>query len=232
MTTERQAGVPTHRAREGAEAAHLHADKPSGRGLLHGVCAPVALVAAAWLVAGAPAALRPALAVYGTTMVVMFTTSAAYHRGRWSPAARRAWRRADHSAILAFIAGSYTAFAALLLDDPWRTGFLVLVWAAALGGVAVKSARMNRRGGLADVCYLALGWAGLLPLPWVIGGLGPVLTALIVGGGVLATLGGVTLTLRRPDPWPRTFGYHEVAHILLLGSTVAHYVAYAVLARG
>lgn len=219
------------RIRDDADEMHAPAVRPTGRGLLHAVCAPLALVASAWLVTRATGGLQLAMTVYGTTMVAMFTVSAVYHRGTWSPAARRAWRRADHFAIFIFIAGSYTAFATLLMSDPGRAAYLAGLWIGALGCCVLKGTRMDRRGDIADVSYLVLGWSGLLVLPGLAGALPSVVTALLLGGGALFTIGGVVLTLRRPDPWPRVFGYHEVAHVLVAGGTSAHFVAYAMLLR-
>jgi len=128
----------------------------------------------------------------------------------------------DHTAIYGFAAASYTPLA-LALPPAERRLLLVTVWSGAAVGGAVKALRLDLDGGAADVLYLAVGWAGLLVLPALRASLSAAQLTLLLGGGVLYTAGAAVLVRRRPDPVPAVFGYHELAHLVMLGGTVLHY---------
>lgn len=200
------------------------AGRPRWRGRLHAACAlaagPAALVAVR---ASAEPAARRAAAVYGAGLVTVFGVSAAYHRGRWSPQARRTLKRLDHAAIFAFAAASYgpLALALPLRERRWLT---TAVWTGAAAGSALKAARLDAEGGAADALYLAVGWAGLAVLPALLRALSAQQLALLLSGGAVYTLGALVLVRRWPDPAPDVFGYHEVGHLVMLGGTVLHYV--------
>ncbi len=183
------------------------------------------------VVTSAPA-VRMAAVVYALTLVGMFATSAAYHRGRWSPAGRRRMKLADHTAIFMFIAGSYTMFATLMLPPPWRYVVVAVLWVGAAGGSWLKLRRLHRTGGIADVCYLVLGWFGVLTFPYLLRAAPLRQVALLVAGGALYSLGAAVLGLRRPDPSPLVFGYHEVGHALTVAGVACHYALYLWLAAG
>lgn len=197
---------------------------PRWRGRLHQLAAVAALPAGAVLVGVSPPAARPAAIVYSATMIGMFSVSAAYHRGAWTDSARRRMKRADHIAIFAFIAGSYTIFSTLMLPVPWRWLMMAVVWLGAVIGSGVKLRRLDRPGGLADVWYLAVGWAGVSALPYLARVAAPAEVGLLVAGGVLYSAGAAALGARRPDPAPAVFGYHEVGHALIVAGVVCHYV--------
>jgi hemolysin III len=194
------------------------------RGRLHQVCAVAAVPAAVSVtrLAAAPAARRAA-AAYGAGLVTLFTVSAAYHRGRWSPGGRRALKRLDHAAIYAFAATSYGPLGLVLPPGPRRI-LRSTAWTAAGAGAAVKAVRLDADGGLADALYLVTGWAGLLVLPALLRALTPRERALLLGGGVVYTAGAAVLVRRRPDPAPDVFGYHELGHLVMLGGTVLHHL--------
>lgn len=193
------------------------------RGRLHQVGAVLAVPAAlaAGRAGGAPAA-RWAGWSYGAGLVTVLSVSAAYHRGRWTPRTRRRLKRLDHTAIFAFAATSYAPLA-LVLPRPQRRLLLAAVGSGAVLGSAVKAVRVDAVGGVGDVLHLLVGWAGLLVLPSLRAALSPGRMALLLGGGVLYTLGALVLVRRRPDPVPAVFGYHEVGHLVMLGGTAAHY---------
>jgi len=201
------------------------------RGRLHQVCA-VAAVPAAVSVAriGRSPAARRAGAAYGAGLVTVFSVSAAYHRGRWSPSARRAMKRLDHAAIYAFAATSYGPLGLVLAPGPRRV-LRATAWTAAGLGSAVKAVRLDVDRGLADVLYLVAGWAGLLVLPALLRSLTPAERALLLGGGAVYTAGAAVLVRRRPDPAPGVFGYHEVGHAVMLGGTVLHYLLHRSVLR-
>lgn len=201
---------------------------PSLRGVLHLWAFWAALVAAsALVVAAGDARARLAAAIYGAGLCVLFGGSALYHRWRGSPRWRPLLRRVDHSAIFVFIAASYTPPALLVLDAPLRWVVLALVWAGALGGVAFSVAWIGAPRALVAGCYLALGWVAVIAAPQMVARLSPAPLALLAAGGILYTVGALVYAARRPDPWPRVFGFHEVFHTFVIAAAAAHFAAIA-----
>ncbi len=218
------ASVP-ERAASAAEDL-LEAVKPRLRGWLHLGTAPLALAAGIVLVSLSPTV--PAMiasAVYALSAVMLFGTSAVYHVGRWSPRAQKVLRRMDHSNIYLIIAGTYTPFVLLVLEGTLRTAMLVLIWGGAIAGVGFKMLWLNAPRWLSTALYLAIGWVAVLFVPQLIGGTHPATWILILVGGVLYSVGAVVYGLKRPDPAPRWFGFHEIFHSLTIAAFVCHYVA-------
>jgi hemolysin III len=168
---------------------------------------------------------RIAVAVYGLCVTAMLGVSAVYHSGRLGPVASRWFKRLDHSTILLAIAGSYTAITQLSLDGSTRTRLLVVVWVAAVIGITIRMAWLDAPYPLVAVVYLVVGWIALVDLPSYVDALSGLELAFVVGGGLLYTAGGVVYALHRPNPWPATFGYHEVFHALVVAGAAAHYLA-------
>ncbi len=196
--------------------------KPLLRGVSHEIAAVAALFAWVALAAAAHGARAAAAAnVYGASLFALFGVSALYHRPTWAPRARLVMRRLDHSAIFLLIAGTYTPLC-LLLGGRAGPTLLVAVWSgAALGLVrAIFWPRAPRW--LAAALYVSLGWAVLPVLPALHLALGWGALALLGGGGLLYTLGAVIYAVRRPDPFPRVFGYHEVFHALVVAAAACH----------
>lgn len=202
-------------------------DKPLLRGVSHEIAAFVAAAGALALIRAAPNA-RGALAaaVYGATLTALFAVSALYHRPTWRPPARAFMRRLDHSAIFLLIAGTYTPFC-LLLGGGRGLWLLVAVWTGAALGVLQAVFWLHAPKALLAVLCVALGWIifPLLPELRSAVGLGRVL--LLLAGGLAYTAGAAVYALRRPDPAPRVFGYHEVFHALVVLAAVCHYVVVA-----
>jgi hemolysin III len=196
----------------------LEAVKPRLRGWLHLGTAPLALAAGIVLVALSPA-------VYALSSVLLFSTSAIYHVGRWSPRAQKVLRRMDHSNIYLIIAGTYTPFIVLVLEGTLRTAMLALVWSGAIAGVAFKLLWLSSPRWLSTALYLAIGWVAVLFIPDLVNGTNPATWILILVGGVLYSVGAVVYGLKRPDPAPRWFGFHEVFHSLTIAAFVCHYIA-------
>ena len=143
-------------------------------------------------------------------------------------------RRLDHSMIFVLIAGTYTPVCLLALHGPLARTVLIVVWAGALGGVIFKLLWIDAPKWLLALVYVALGWVSAAifgQLPAAVGWLG---VAGLAAGGLLYTVGAVVYASEWPNPWPRTFGYHEVFHALVLGAASMHYavIAFAVLPRG
>jgi hemolysin III len=201
---------------------------PLLRGVSHAWAFWFALCAAVALVALAPAGLaRGAALVYGGGLCVLFACSALYHRWQCSPRVRSVLCRIDHSAIFVFIAASYTPVGLLVLDGWIRWAVLGGVWAGALGGVALSVAWITAPRVLFALVYIALGWFAVVALPQLVSRLEITPLILFVAGGLLYTAGAVIYALRRPDPWPHTFGFHEIFHALVILAAVTHFVAMA-----
>ncbi|MFJ8941544.1 hemolysin III family protein [Streptomyces sp. NPDC102365] len=200
--------------------------KPRLRGWLHAGMVPAALIAGIVLICRAPtpqAAL--ACAVYSVTAWLLFATSAIYHRGSWGPLGDALLRRLDHANIFLIIAGTCTPLAVLLLRQDQRSVLLWIVWTGAVAGIAFRVLWVGAPRWLYTPCYLALGWAPVRYLPDFLHTGGVAVLTLIVAGGLLYSAGAVVYGLRRPDPSPRWFGFHEVFHALTVAAFAAHYVA-------
>jgi hemolysin III len=197
------------------------------RGVLHAIAAALSLVAAIALVlAAASPRGRIAAGVYGGSLVTLFSVSALYHRRSWSRRAYRVIRTLDHCAIYVLIAGTYTPMCVLLGG---RAGMVLLyaVWAGALLGVAkeVFWRRAPKRLGVA--LYLLLGWMVVPTFPALRGALGNEALLLLGAGGLAYTVGALVYAFRRPDPFPRVFGYHEIFHALVVAAAAGHFVVAA-----
>ena len=201
---------------------------PRLRGLLHAHAAWVAGVLAALLVLLAPNGhARVAAAIYGVGLVALFTVSATYHRWRGDPRWKPWLRRMDHATIFVFIAASYTPVALLVLEPPMRTIVLVSVWAGAALGVALSLAWISAPRLLSAVTYLAVGWVAVIALPELLDRVGAAPLVLLVAGGALYSAGAIVYAIRKPNLWPRTFGFHEVFHALVIAAAAAHFIAMA-----
>jgi hemolysin III len=203
--------------------------KPHLRGWLHTGTFPLSLAAGIVLVVLADGTRATvANAIYAATAVLLFGVSGAYHRGHWSPRAEKRLKRLDHSNIFLIIAGTYTPFSVLLLRDDGGTTLLWIVWAAAIAGIAFRVFWVGAPRWLYTPVYIALGWVAVFYLPELLDTGGPAVVTLIAIGGGLYSLGGVVYALKRPNPSPRWFGFHEVFHALTLAAFVTHYVAISI----
>jgi hemolysin III len=203
---------------------------PRLRGVSHQAAFFVSLVAGGLLVsAAAGGAVRASAAVFAAAVASMFAASSLYHRVPWGRTAKRWMRRVDHAGIYLLIAGSYTPFAVLALQGAWRDAVLATVWSGVAAGIALRFAWVEAPGWLTVTIALALGWASLVVLPVAFGALGPASFGLLLAGGLLYSLGGLVYALRRPDPLPETFGFHEVFHALVVAAVACQYVSVALL---
>jgi hemolysin III len=202
--------------------------RPRLRGVSHQYAFFVAVVAGAVLVVAARGTRETvAAAVFAAALALMFGTSATYHRISWSPPARRWMRRADHAAVYLLIGGTYTPFGLLLLDGTWRIAILAVVWIGCLVAILLKLLWVDAPKWLAAAVGIALGWVGVVAMPAIAERTGLTAVALLAGGGVLYTAGALVYALRRPDPVPAVFGYHELFHALVIAAAVCQYVAVA-----
>jgi hemolysin III len=165
------------------------------------------------------------LIVYGVSLILLYTASTTYHLTKGSQHTIDWLRSLDHAAIYLLIAGTYTPFCYNTLSGSWRWGMLGLVWALALVGMVYKVAfRHRNHGQLSTVLYVGMGWLALLIVPKAIEVLAPGALGLIVGGGIVYSLGAIVFALKKPN-LHRHFGHHEVWHLFVLGGSALHYIA-------
>ena len=211
----------THTVHRLEEAA-----KPHLRGVLHEVAFAISLVSGTVIVCLAPGPReRVAASIYAASVVLLFGTSAAYHRGRWSERGQRLMARLDHSMIFVLIAGSYTPFCLLLLHGWLRWTIFGVVWGGALAGIVIRNAFRQPPRWVFVTLYLSLGWVAVVIIPQVLSVGGVAVLVLLGVGGLFYTLGAVVYARRSPNPSPRWFGFHEVFHAFTIGAFAAHYVA-------
>jgi hemolysin III len=218
-----------HEAAERVRAKVRHAKddvKPRLRGWLLAATTPLALAAGIVLVVLSPTlTTRVGSAVFAFTALLLFTVSAVYHRGNWSPRTWTLLRSFDHSNIFLLIAGSYTPFTLILLDGAARLGLLVVVWTGATLGVLFRIFWATAPRWIYTPIYVALGWVAIFYADDFSASGGTAVIVLVAVGGGLYTLGGLVYGLRWPDPFPTWFGFHEVFHAFTIAAFVCHYVA-------
>jgi hemolysin III len=204
--------------------------RPRARGWIHWYSAIIggvlglALVVMAATTVGAAAAV--ACAIYALTIVGLFGISATYHRHTWVSVRARTWmKRADHSMIFVFIAGTYTPLAVLAIPGTEGTVMLLIVWIGAAGGVALKMLAPHSPRWVGVPFYVALGWVAIFAMPALLQNAGVAVVVLLIAGGLLYTAGAIFYGIRRPNPWPGTFGYHEMFHATVTLAALCHYVA-------
>lgn len=203
--------------------------KPRLRGVSHQWAFFVSLALGAVLVLTAPSAraMAPA-ALYAVCVATLFGTSALYHRIDWRTESARRWmRRLDHSAIFLLIAGSFTPFAILVVEGTLANVILTVVWAGAAAGIVLKLIWIDAPKWLGALIYVLLGGVSIAAMPDLAGNLGMIATAMVAAGGVLYTVGAVVYVVRRPDPSPTVFGYHEVFHLLVIAAAALQYAVIA-----
>lgn len=204
----------------------LVAIKPKLRGWLHLVAAPLSLAASIVLVVLAPTTPdKWASAVYLAASLLLFGISALYHRFYWKPNWEVVWKRLDHSNIFLLIAGTYTPLTVALLDHRDQLVLLLTVWIGAAAGILVNLFWPSAPRWLSTLIYVVLGWTAVAYLPQLWSAGGPAVVVLIVAGGILYTLGAIVYGTKKPDPWPKWFGFHEIFHAFTVAAWACHCVA-------
>ena len=198
---------------------------PLLRGLLHLYAFGAALVAAPILVLLAPTpAARAAAVVYGGALCALFAISALYHRWRWDQRWRPLLRRLDHGTIYIFIAASATPLALLVLDGTLQMVVLVSAWTGAFAGIAMTVAWIDAPRALVALSYVIVGWAAIAGVPQIIERLTLTPLLLLAAGALLYAVGAAVYATRRPNPWPATFGFHEIFHALVVAAAASHFI--------
>lgn len=206
--------------------------KPSWRGWLHAVAAPLVFIAGAILVFMAPGATaKVTTLIYTITGVLLFSTSALYHRVDWQPKTKRLLKRLDHSNIMLVIAGSYTPLSALMLPRPTATLLLWLIWSGAVAGVLFRVMWVGAPRWLYVPIYVLLGVTALFFIPefWAAD---PLATVLICLGGAFYIAGAVIYGIKKPNFSARHFGFHELFHALTVAGFATHFVAVVLVVFG
>jgi hemolysin III len=208
--------------------AAASAVRPRFRGVSHRIAFFLALPLAAVLgLEVQTAAGRVAAIAFGTSVAAMFGASALYHTVDWPEARRRWMRRLDHAGIYALIAGSYTPVGLLVLNGNWRLVVLGIVWIGAAVAIALKFLWVDAPKWLSAVIGIGLGWVAVVVFPQILDRVGIAGSLLVLAGGLAYTAGAIVYALRRPDPLPAVFGYHEVFHALVIVAVAFQYSAIA-----
>lgn len=209
----------------------IDAIKPHLRGRSHEYAFVVALTLGPIMIVAAPGIIpRFVVALYVTAIAGLFGISALYHRIDWTPAARGRMKRLDHSMIFVAIAGTYTPIAVFALSPGIAQVVLFVVWAGALVGIGIRNMWPHAPKPLTAAPYVAVGWVAVFVMFDMWRSLGVAGFALVAVGGVLYTFGAAIYAFRRPNPWPRMFGYHEIFHLLVIGGAALHYISVAFIA--
>jgi hemolysin III len=205
--------------------------KPLLRGVLHQYAFFISLASGTLLVLLATTTKASvAAALYAASVSALFGVSALYHRITWTTPARRRMRRLDHAMIFVLIAGTYTPVGLLVLQGRLATVVLAVVWGGAAAGIVLELVWTKAPRWLGGTVYLALGWVAVVAMPQLFARLGITGGLLIVAGGLAYSVGAAVYALRRPDPVPAVFGYHEVFHLLVIAGVAAHFLAISLYA--
>lgn len=203
--------------------------KPLLRGWSHVVAFATVLAMGAWLIVRAADTDRGAalMIVYVAGTGAMFGVSSAYHRLRWQPAARALMSKLDHCTIFLAIAGAYTPMAVVALHGWHRSSVLFTAWIGAAIGIALQWVPFHLPRWAFAAVYVIVGWAAAPSFGELYTGLGVVGFLLVLGGGFAYTIGAVIYARKRPDPWPRVFGFHEVFHVCTIIGAGLHFAVMA-----
>ncbi|WP_417503429.1 PAQR family membrane homeostasis protein TrhA [Microbacterium sp.] len=232
MSTPEQSGpdvpeLPLHAAGEVDAAVEI---RPTWRGWIHAGTFPVAVVAGAILILVADgAAAKWASAVFMVTSMLLFGNSALYHRFDWKPKVKLLLKRIDHANILLLIAGTYTPLAVLALPPAKGVLLLCLVWGGTLVGILFRVFWINAPRWLYVALYLLLGWAAVMYIGDLLAA-NVAMMVLVIVGGLLYTGGAVVYALKKPNPWPGHFGFHEIFHVCTVLAFLCHWTACLLIA--
>lgn len=203
--------------------------RPLMRGALHllmAILAPFGLVLLL-LIADSPRGYVGA-AIFAASLVALYTTSASYHLVPWPSRLRGAIARLDHSMIFALIAGTYTPFCLIVLGNAWGITMLALVWSFAGVGMLTLVLWPSAPRWLAVALYMAVGWLALIPAVEIFSRMHAGAIATVLFGGLLYSAGAVVYAMKRPNPFPRVFGFHEIFHVFVIAGSLVHFTLIAV----
>ncbi|MBN6777539.1 hemolysin III family protein [Pseudoclavibacter alba] len=226
ITTD--AHLPTIEANDPAHSPHE--PKPSWRGWIHAGALPVVIVATLLLLVFTPGLMpRLVCALYGLSSILLFGISALYHRFNWSPRVRLALKRFDHANIFLLIASTYSPISLLGLREPESLILFFSVWSVAILGIFFRIFWTSAPRWLYVALYLALGWSAVMFLPALLQA-NWVMMLLVAIGGILYTIGAVAYGMKKPNPWPGHFGFHELFHACTVLAYLCHWTAVLIIA--
>ena len=198
-------------------------------GLTHAAGGVLAFVGLFVLVASAASAGRMdqivAFGIFGISLVALYIASSLYHLLPLSPAGVARLRKLDHVAIFVLIAGTYTPFCLLALDGGWRWGVLAIAWGLALCGASLKLLWMEAPRWLSVLLYLGMGWVAVAAVPALLRTLPAGGMAWVLAGGLTYSAGALVYGLKRPNPIPGVFGFHELWHLFVVAGSACHFWA-------
>ncbi len=201
--------------------------RPSLRGVSHAFATLASLLGmvALWKVSPGDWVKRISMLIFGASLVGLYASSAAYHLGRWRGAVYLWFRRLDHAMIFILIAGTYTPFCVNVLEGQERLTMLTLIWSVAAVGVGLKLffPFLSRRASVP--LYIITGWLAIFEAEAFTDALSLGALSLVLMGGIAYTVGAIVYGLKRPNPLPRFFGYHEVFHLLVIVGSITHFLA-------
>ena len=215
---------------EDATVNHTAEVKPTWRGWIHAGTFPITIAAGIVLIALAdgPGA-KWASAVFMVSSMLLFGNSALYHRFNWSPKVKAVFKRIDHANIMLLIAGTYTPIAMLALPPEKGALLLGLVWGGAIAGILFRVFWINAPRWLYVAIYLALGWAAMMYIVDLVNA-NVAMMVLVCVGGLLYTGGAIVYALKKPNPWPGHFGFHEIFHVCTVLAFLCHWTACLLIA--
>ena len=204
--------------------------KPIWRGWIHAGTFPLAIVLGVILIVLADgAAAKISSAIFVASSLLLFGVSALYHRINWSPTTKAVFKRLDHANIFLLIAGSYTPITVLALPHDKSVLLLWLVWAGAGLGILFRVFWIGAPRWLYVPLYLLLGYASLIFIVDFFDANAAMMTLILVGG-LFYTVGAVIYGLKKPNPFPGTFGFHEIFHTLTLLAFLCHWTGIFIVA--
>jgi hemolysin III len=204
--------------------------KPSWRGWIHTGVLPIVIAGGIVLIVLADGAVaKAASAVFFASSFLLFGNSALYHRFNWSPKVKVALKRIDHANIFLLIAGSYTPMTVLALQKDLGLPLLIAIWITAILGIGFRVFWINAPRWLYVPIYIAMGWAALGFVNQFFAANAPMMI-LILAGGFCYTIGGVVYALKKPNPFPGHFGFHEIFHSLTVLAFMSHWAASLLIA--
>jgi hemolysin III len=199
-------------------------------GLTHLVFAVAAVIGATVLITLAAVHHKwwhlAAFIVYGVSLFVLYLASSLYHLLPVSERAKRVLRQLDHVAIFLLIAGTYTPVCLVPLRGPWGWSLFGAVWGLALAGMALAVFAINAPRWLTTAVYLGLGWLVVVAVWPLVHRVSAEGLFWIVLGGAFYSAGAVIYALKRPDPVPHVFGFHEIFHIFVMLGSLSHFLGF------
>jgi len=222
--------IPTADIRAPKKFLSIGTERTRWRGLIHAWSTPGIIIMNLVLIVLADGRLAEwTSAIFAICSILLFGTSALYHRGNWTDKVMGLFRRADHANIFLLIAGTYTPVAALTLPGKQAIIVLSIIWAGAIAGIAIKTIWPTAPRWVGVGLYILLGWGALMQLPafWAAN---PATMILILAGGLAYTIGAVFYATKRPNPLPTVFGFHELFHACTIIAFLCHWTAVLLVA--